>query len=89
MCVNHRTMPSCIIWQSFQYSITSRYFVVFPLESPHRGDSNEYIQYAIFNIKKKNNPKLSQICSYGILFQRTQEGVRNSRGRRAISVQAM
>ena len=23
------------------------------LESPHRGDSNEYTQYTIFNIKKK------------------------------------
>ena len=38
---------------------------VFSLESPHRGDSNEYTQYAIFNIKKKitlNYP----ICSYEI-----------------------
>ena len=26
---------------------------VFSLESPHRGDSNEYTQYPIFNIKKK------------------------------------
>ena len=24
---------------------------VFSLESPHRGDSNEYTQYTIFNIK--------------------------------------
>ena len=33
---------------------------MFSLESPHRGDSNEYIQYTIFNIKKKitlNYPK--------------------------------
>ena len=33
---------------------------VFSLESPHRGDSNEYTQYTIFNIKKKialNFPK--------------------------------
>ena len=33
---------------------------VFSLESPHQGDSNEYIQYTIFNIKKKitlNYPK--------------------------------
>ena len=35
------------------------------LESPLRGDSNEYTQYTSFNIKQKN-PKLSQICSYGI-----------------------
>ena len=26
---------------------------VFSLESPHRGDSNEYTQCTIFNIKKK------------------------------------
>ena len=26
---------------------------MFSLEAPHRGDSNEYTQYTIFNIKKK------------------------------------
>ena len=26
---------------------------MFSLESPHRGDSNEYTQYTIFNIQKK------------------------------------
>ena len=26
---------------------------MFSLESPHRGDSNEYKQYTIFNVKKK------------------------------------
>ena len=26
---------------------------VFSLESPHPGDSNEYTQHTIFNIKKK------------------------------------
>ena len=25
---------------------------VFSLESPHRGESNEYTQYTIFNVKK-------------------------------------
>ena len=33
---------------------------VFSLESPHRGDSDEYTQYTIFNIKKKitlNHPR--------------------------------
>ena len=33
---------------------------MFALESPHRGDSNEYTQYTIFNIKRKialNYPK--------------------------------
>ena len=35
-------------------------------ESAHRGDSNEYKQYTIFNTKKENHPKLSLISSYGI-----------------------
>ena len=35
---------------------------VFSLELPDRGDSNEFTQYTIFNIKK-------EICIYGI-FQR-------------------
>ena len=37
---------------------------VFSLESPHQGDSNEYTQYTIFNIKKKvtiNYPKSAAI----------------------------
>ena len=29
---------------------------VFSLESPHRGDSNEYMQHTIFNIKKTITP---------------------------------
>ena len=49
---------------------------VFSLESPHRGD------------KKDNHPKLSQSCFFDIFFERTQERVRNSRDKRAISVQA-
>ena len=39
---------------------------LFSLESPHRGDSNEYTQYTIFNNKKESHRKLSQICSHGI-----------------------
>ena len=44
-------------------------YYLFSLESPHRGDSNKYTQYTIFNTKKENHPKLSEICNYGI-FQR-------------------
>ena len=29
---------------------------LFSLESPHRGDSNEYTQYTIFNINTENHP---------------------------------
>ena len=42
---------------------------MFSLESPHRGDSNEYTQHAIFNIKKKitlNYPPKNNVCSYWI-----------------------
>ena len=43
---------------------------MFSLESPHRGDSNEYTQYTIFNTKKKNTlnyPKSAAMgfCSKG------------------------
>ena len=48
-------------------------YYVFSLESPHRGNSNEYTQYTIYNMEKVKHPKLSQICSCGILCQVTQE----------------
>ena len=38
---------------------------MFSLESPHRGDSNGYKQYTIFNIKKKitiTYPKFAATC---------------------------
>ena len=38
---------------------------MFTLESPHRGDSNEYTQYTIFQYEKEKHPKISKICSYG------------------------
>ena len=57
----------------------------FSLESPHRGDSNEYTQYTIFSLKK--NITLNYPKSVAMRFlPGTQERVRNSRGERAISV---
>ena len=41
-------------------------YCVFTVESPHRGDSNEYTQYTIFQYENEKRPKLSQIYSYGI-----------------------
>ena len=43
---------------------------MFSVESPHRGDSTEYTQYTIYNIKKKitlNYPKSAamRFCSKG------------------------
>ena len=55
---------------------------VFSLESPHRGDSNEYIQHTIINIYKtitRNYPKYNNVHSYRSFFVRTQERVRNNR----------
>ena len=49
---------------------------VFPLESPHQGDSSEYTLYTIFNIKE-NRPEF---------FQGTKERVRDVTGKRSIGV---
>ena len=60
---------------------------MFSLESPYRGDSNENTLYTFFHIKQKialNYPKSAAIG----FFQGTQERVRNSHGKRAISVRA-
>ena len=62
---------------------------MFSLESPHRGDSNEYTQYTIFNMNKKDTINYPKSASMGFLFQGTQERVRNSRGKLAISVRAI
>ena len=38
---------------------------VFTLESPHRGDSNEYKQYTIFNMNKKNTLNYPKSAAMG------------------------
>ena len=38
---------------------------MFSLESPHRGDSNEYTQYTIFNINKKNTLNYPKSAAMG------------------------
>ena len=40
-------------------------YCVFLLESPRRGDSNEYTQYIIFNMKKKNTLNYSKSAAIG------------------------
>ena len=52
---------------------------------PHGGDSNEYTQYTIFNMNMKNNLNYPKAAAMAF-FQGTQELVRNSHGKRAISV---
>ena len=62
-------------------------YCVFSLESPHRGDSNEYTQYTIFDINTKITLNYINSAAMGF-FQGTQEPVRNSRGKRVTSVRA-
>ena len=48
----------------FSVFFNVKVFCLFSLELPHRGDSNEYTQYTIFNIKKKitlNYPKSASL----------------------------
>ena len=49
----HSPRSGDIIGISSQFFFNMKVFCVFSLESPHRGDSNEYTQYTIFNIKRK------------------------------------
>ena len=51
---------------------------MFSLESPHRGDSNEYKQYTIFSIKKENHPNYPKSAAMGFFFQGTQGHVQSS-----------
>ena len=66
---------------------------VFSLEPPHQVDPNEHIQHTIINIKRKS-PEISQIqfimsAAIRSVLLRTQERVRNSSYKRAISVRAI
>ena len=56
---------------------------MFSLESPYRGDSNEHTKYTNFYIYIYKSA--SAAMGY---FLGTQERVRNSRGKRAISVRS-
>ena len=61
---------------------------MFSLESPHRGDSNEYTKFTIFSIKKKFALNYPKYAAMGF-FEGTLERVRNNRAIRAISVRAI
>ena len=61
-------------------------YCVFSLESPHLGNSYEFTLHTIINIKKKITVNYSKSAAMGFFFQGTQEQVRNSRGKRAISL---
>ena len=57
----------------FSIFFNMKAFCVFSLDSLHQGNSNEYTQHAIINIKKKitlNYPKYNNVCSYESFFPR-------------------
>ena len=61
---------------------------MFSLESPHRGDSYENTQYTIFNINTKSILNYFKSAAMRF-FQGIKELVRNSHGKRVISVGAI
>ena len=52
MNVNHKARSGSILGIFFSIFFNIKVCCVFSLESPYRGDSNEYTQYILFNIKK-------------------------------------
>ena len=63
-------------------------YCVYSLESPHRGDSNEYTQCTVFNIKRVIDLNYLKSAAMGF-FLGTHARVRNSHGKRAISVRVI
>ena len=59
---------------------------MFSLELPHGEDSNEYTQHTIFNIKKRNTPKIIPNLHLRDFFLGNEEQILNSHGERVISV---
>ena len=43
---------------------------MFSLESPHRGDSNKYTQYTIFNVKQKTTLNYPKSAAMGFFSKR-------------------
>ena len=81
MSVNHSARSGGII-RIYVFFIFFKMKVccVFSLESPHRGNSNEYTQYTIFNIKKKISIYfLKSIANR--FFQGTRERLQNRHGK--------
>ena len=71
MRVDYSAKSGSLIGIFFFIFFNMRVFCVFSLESPHQGDSNEFTQYTIFNIKKKitlNYPKSAAMgfCAKGL-----------------------
>ena len=71
MSVNHSARSENII-EIISIFLNMKLYCVFSLESPHRGDSNEYTQYTIFDIKMKITLNYPKYAAMGF-FQGTQK----------------
>ena len=69
MSVNHSARSGGIIG-IFIYFFNMKVCCGFSLESPHRGDSNEYTQFTIFNIKKKITLNYSKSAVMKFFYKR-------------------
>ena len=91
MSVDHRARSVGIIRISFFIYLNMKVCCVFSLESPQRGDSNEYTQHTIINIKRKSPeiiPNTIMSGAMGFVMLGTQERGRNNRSERAMSDRA-
>ena len=52
----------------FSILFNMKVYGVFSLESPHRGDFNEYTQYTILNMKKKKIPNYPKSVAMGFFL---------------------
>ena len=71
---NHSARSGGIIGIFFSIFFNRKVCCVFSLDSPHLGDSNEYIQHTSINKIKKitlNNSKYKNVCSNGKKDSRT------------------
>ena len=87
MSVNNSGRSGSIKGNIFSIFFNTKVFCVVSLESPPRGDSNEYTQYTIFNLKKKIILNYPQSAATDF-FPSDSKRVQNSDGKRAISVRA-
>ena len=87
MSVNHSARSGDIIGIYFCF-LHLKIRSVFSLESPHRGESNEYTQNTTFNIKKKSILKNSKSAAMGLFPRDSITSSTTNRDKRVISNRA-
>ena len=65
MRVDYSARSGGLIWIFFLFN--TKVCCVFSLDSPHWGDYNEYTQYTIFNMNKKNTLNYPKFAAMGFV----------------------